>query len=103
HRIKRTTFFCSQMDDKRIFIIGSGAIGRALAVFLREMEKDVILLRGSEEVDIEYKEIFQVNLPENKTVTSSIEVSSLNRFTQLDGIVVLTNKSFGNPGLAHRL
>jgi 2-dehydropantoate 2-reductase len=30
-----------------IYIIGAGAIGRALAVFLRNAEKEVVLIRGS--------------------------------------------------------
>jgi 2-dehydropantoate 2-reductase len=34
-----------------IFIVGNGAIGKALAVFLKLQDKDVIILRGSVDDD----------------------------------------------------
>lgn len=35
------------MEVPMIYIIGSGAIGKALAVFLQQENKPVILVRGS--------------------------------------------------------
>lgn len=88
---------------KQIFIVGAGAIGKALAVFLARKGKDVVILRGSvDEYEPEIKRI-EVVFAGNSRAQAEIPISSLNRYPQLDGIVLLTNKSYGNESLAEKL
>jgi 2-dehydropantoate 2-reductase len=90
------------MED-RIFIIGYGAIGKALAVFLTLQNRNVVILRGS--VDDRPADVKNIQLVVNNTVTvaANVEVSTFSNFKKLDGIVVLTNKSFGNAALSKEL
>ncbi len=88
---------------REIFIIGSGAIGRALAVFLKLGNKNVRLIRGSIDDGSSFKEKIKVFLNNNQTVEAEIEVSTLHNFNSLGGLIVLTNKSFGNNALADAL
>ncbi len=90
------------MKDK-IYIIGSGAIGKALAVFLTHQQQEVLLLRGSMDDGTRYKETIKVILSDTTELAAEVEVSTLSNHPILDGIVVLTNKSFGNPKLASAL
>lgn len=86
-----------------IYIIGAGAIGKALAVFLKDEGRTVILLRGSVDVASNSIEEITVELSDHSVKKAEIEISSLERFKVLDGIVVLTTKSFGNNQLAIKL
>ena len=87
------------MSNQTIYIIGTGAIGKALAVFLKLETKNVILLRGSVDNQSTSIEKFQVELNDKTVLEASVEVSTLSHFSELEGIVVLTNKSFGNGNL----
>ncbi|MBS1755052.1 MAG: ketopantoate reductase C-terminal domain-containing protein [Ferruginibacter sp.] len=90
------------MDNCRIFIIGAGAIGKALAVFLKNEDKEVILLRGNiDNIKESYQEIEVVI--NNKRIVQNIRTGTLSSYPELRGIVVLTNKSFGNKQLAEKL
>jgi 2-dehydropantoate 2-reductase len=91
------------MSNPTIYIIGTGAIGKALAVFLKLANKKVILLRGSVDNQSTSIEKFQVELNDKQILEASLEVSTLSNFNTLDGIVVLTNKSFGNENLSQAL
>jgi 2-dehydropantoate 2-reductase len=86
-----------------IYIIGSGAIGKVLAVSLKLDNKNVILLRGSVDDQSTSVEKIQISLDDQTALEAMIEVSTLSNFSVLDGIVVLTNKSFGNANLAKAL
>jgi 2-dehydropantoate 2-reductase len=86
-----------------IYIIGTGAIGKALAVFLKLNNKNVTLIRGSVDGKSVEKERIQVELSDKTICEASIEVTTLSNFSKLDGIVVLTNKSFGNENLSQAL
>jgi len=88
--------------EKQIYIIGAGAIGKALAVFLHQNQKKVKLLRGSVDDGTHGFENISVTL-DDKILEAEIEISSLSNFQELDGIVVLTSKSFGNENLAELL
>ena len=61
------------MSDKTIYIIGTGSIGRALAVFLKLDNKNVILIRGSVDGEIAETKSFQVEL-NDKTILEAEEV-----------------------------
>ena len=91
------------MNHQTIYIIGTGAIGKALAVFLKLAGKNVILLRGSVDNQLTSIEKFQVELNDKTIREASIEVSTLSHFQNLDGIILLTNKSFGNDNLSQAL
>lgn len=87
-----------------VYIIGAGAIGKALAVFLSLNNKKVTLLRGSVDDQKSYTEKIRVVTADNKTtLEANIEVSTLSNFPALNGTIVLTNKSYGNTDLAQTL
>jgi 2-dehydropantoate 2-reductase len=86
-----------------IFIVGRGAIGKALAVFLTLNKKRVVLLRGTVDDGSHSTEDMQVTLNDGTALKAAVEVTTLNAFSDLRGMVVLTNKSFGNKDLATSL
>lgn len=90
------------MNDN-IFIIGNGAIGKVLAVFLKLENKNVTLIRGSIDDGSSYTEEITVTLPNQTQRKAEIEVKTISGFKKLDGLVVLTNKSYGNENIAHAL
>ncbi|RPG30217.1 MAG: ketopantoate reductase family protein [Muricauda sp. TMED12] len=86
-----------------IYIIGAGAIGKALAVFLKRKGCKVQLVRGSmDDGSIRYEQI-ELNLEEDRVISENIKVSTLSAIPKMEGIVLLTNKSFGNQGLSEKL
>lgn len=89
--------------DARIYIVGAGAIGRALAVFLKLENKNVTLIRGSIDNLLPYKESISVVLGNGAELKAEIEISTLSNLKSLDGLIVLTSKSFGNKDLAAAL
>lgn len=86
-----------------IYILGAGAIGKALAVFLKLAGKEVLILRGSVDDGSSRTENIQVVLHDSAAVEATIAVSTLRNFSRLDGMVVLTNKSYGNEALSRAL
>ncbi|MCF3111780.1 2-dehydropantoate 2-reductase [Niabella sp. CC-SYL272] len=84
----------------RIYIIGAGAIGKALAVFLKLEGRNVTLLRGSVDGTMDYRELIEVILPDGTAAQTMVDVTTPERVTSFDGLVVLANKSFGNERLA---
>jgi 2-dehydropantoate 2-reductase len=85
-----------------IYIIGNGVIGKALAVALILNGRKVTVLRGSVDNLPATIENIQVVI-ENKIVEAEVAISSLSNYEKLDGIILLTNKSFGNNELAVKL
>ncbi len=85
---------------KKIYIIGAGAIGKALAVFLSQAGRHVELLRSS--VDNLPSEIkaFEVILNGGAALHASVSISTLNSHTALDGVIVVASKAFANAALA---
>lgn len=86
-----------------IFIVGRGAIGKALSVFLKLNNKKVILLRGTVDDGSKSVEELAVTLNDGTVLKAPVEVRTLNTLGELRGVVVLTNKSFGNNDLATSL
>jgi len=86
-----------------IYIIGAGAVGKTLAVFLKKAGKNVSLVRGSVDDTASRMEKIRVVSADKTETQAEIQISSLSNFPQLDGIIVLTNKSFGNRNLAELL
>lgn len=87
----------------KIYIIGSGAIGKSLAVALKLQQKDVVIIRGSVDNGIAVTENIQVISEEGLVQEAAIEVSTLSNYEELKGIIVLTNKSYGNATLSGTL
>lgn len=86
----------------KIYIIGAGAVGKALAVFLKLNGKDVSIIRGS--VDNIPAQVDTISVLAKDTIfTVDIEVSSLSDHPSFEGILVITSKSFGNEKLAETL
>lgn len=86
-----------------IYIIGAGAIGKALAAFLKLEGKEVIILRASVDDKPAHTEKIVVELPDKATVEAEIEINTASDFPALNGMIVFTNKSFGNQRLAATL
>lgn len=83
-----------------IYIVGAGAIGKALAVFLALEGKNVTLLRGRvNDIPDSFEEV-KVELHDGTQIKAKVRVSTINSFPALTGIIVLTNKSYGNQQLS---
>lgn len=92
-----------QEKNRTIFIIGAGAIGKALAAFLKQEGKDVMILRGHLNDHSTYTEQIEIQLADNEVIKAELPVSTIRNYSELKGIVVLTNKSYGNRDIAERL
>lgn len=86
-----------------VYIIGAGAIGKALAVFLKNTGKEVILIRGSVDNGTVHTENIRVEMSSGVVHEAEIEIATLSAFHSLQGIVVMANKSYGNENLATAL
>lgn len=89
--------------SETIFIIGFGAIGKALAVFLQLAGNDVKIIRGSVDAGEDETRELHVLATDGTRTSAQVHVTTLSKLRKLDGIVVLANKSFGNNQLAHAL
>jgi 2-dehydropantoate 2-reductase len=88
---------------EQIYIIGAGAIGKSLAVFLQSAGRKVILIRASEDNGREEMLPLEIALNDGTIVKESVLLSSFNLQDTFDGVVVLANKSFGNEQIAKAL
>ncbi len=89
--------------DHTIFIIGAGAIGKVLSVFLKQQGKDVVLVRGHIDDEITYQENIVVELKHDEIIERNIQVSTISNCKSLDGLVVIATKSYGNEQIAKKL
>jgi 2-dehydropantoate 2-reductase len=88
--------------SKDIYIIGNGVIAKALAVALTLDGKKVTIIRGSIDEQPVYTDHIQVEIG-NSILQADVIISTLSAYETLDGIILLTNKSFGNNDLAEKL
>lgn len=86
-----------------VFIIGYGAIGKVLAVCLTLAGRKVIILRGSIDTGESTTKHIKVEMSDGSINEADITVDSLSNYNELDGLIILANKSFGNEDLAYRL
>ncbi|MBI3167605.1 MAG: 2-dehydropantoate 2-reductase [Chloroflexi bacterium] len=85
-----------------IYILGSGTIGFALAANLAHAGREVIAARTSRD-DIPKTTIpVVVGMAENQ-IKASIETISLSKLSHLEGILVITAKSYANESIAAQL
>ena len=90
------------MKDK-IYILGAGAIGLSLATYLFNKGKEVTAVRTStNEVDSKQVEIAITGV-DGRIWTAPIEMVSLAKLRGLDGVIVVTAKSYANDSIAARL
>jgi 2-dehydropantoate 2-reductase len=92
----------NQSRYNHIYIIGNGVIGKALAVALTLNGKNVTIIRGSIAEAADLRESISVDTGD-QILKADITISTLNQHKQLDGLILLTNKSFGNEQLANKL
>ena len=86
-----------------VFIIGAGAIGKALAVCLVNEGKSVVLLRGSVDNGEMRREKIRVTLSSRQIIEAEVTIDTLSSYLNLEGLIVLCNKSYGNAALADAL
>ncbi len=91
------------MKKNKIYIVGSGAIGKALAVFLQHENKDVILVRGSVDNVPNEKVWITVTNKENQKFHQKVSTITFSSLTELNGIVLITAKAFANAELVQKL
>jgi 2-dehydropantoate 2-reductase len=89
--------------ENKIYIIGAGAVGKALAVFLKLEGKNVCIIRGSVDNTPTQTETISIQMDEGITLKVDLEVSSVSSHVKFEGILVITSKSFGNEYLAEIL
>ena len=87
----------------QIYIIGAGAIGKALAVFLQEVGKKVVLVRGSVDNLPTDKQLFSVTDQDGRVFEQEISVSTLSHIQEMKGCVLITTKTFANSDIAQKL
>jgi len=86
---------------KRIYILGGGAIGTALAVFLTRREQDVTLVRTRSGMESAWKKFSATSGSES--YSANVAVTSLGAITTFDGVIIVTTKSFVNQVIAEQL
>ena len=89
--------------QKPIYILGSGAIGLALAVNLINNNNKVILVKISRDDFSEEKKKISLENGHRKINTVSISMVSLNKLEDLNGTIVITAKSHVNDIIASKL
>lgn len=88
--------------NEDLYIVGNGVIAKALAVALTIHGRKVTILRGSTDEQAVVCENIQVEIGD-RILTADVTICSISNYDKLDGIILLTNKSFGNQGLADKL
>lgn len=88
--------------SKDIYIIGNGVIAKALAIALSINGRKVTILRGSVDEQAISTEHIQVEMGD-QLLEADVLISAISNYEKLDGIILLTNKSFGNDALANKL
>ncbi len=86
----------------RIYIIGAGTIGCALAVFLQQQHREVILVKASKQTP-PHKATIEVVLKDGRIIPESIDITALDNIDNPDGVIVITVKSFANETIAGKL
>lgn len=89
-------------NDQDIYVIGNGVIAKALAVALTLNGRKVTILRGSIDDQPAFNENIEVEIG-GHIINAMVLIDSLANYKILNGLILLTNKSFGNETLADKL
>lgn len=87
-------------NTEHIYIVGSGAISRALAVFLTHSGKAVTIIRGSIDDGSVRTANFSARMPDGTLLEAEVNVATLSTFSVINGIIVVATKSYANKQLA---
>ncbi|WP_318309246.1 ketopantoate reductase family protein [Flagellimonas crocea] len=90
------------MEKTKIYIIGSGAIGKALAVFLQQEHKAVVLVRGSVDHIPDREEQITV-IGREQTFRQKIVTTTFSGLQEIHGMVLIASKAFANEEIARKL
>ena len=91
------------MKDSAIYIIGSGAIGKSIAVFLQQDNKKVVLVRGSVDHKSEKEIMIRVVNQDNQEFHQNITTTTFSNLDSIHGIVLITVKTHANAAIAKKL
>ncbi len=86
-----------------IYIIGAGAIGKALAVCLTQHRKDIQLILGCVDDTSSYSDMLSLKLKSGQELTADVKLNFSSNFSEVGDLVELTNKFFGIKELAEKL
>jgi 2-dehydropantoate 2-reductase len=89
-------------NSETIYILGSGAVGFPLAVYLTNAGRSVVAVRTSRN-DVPKSTINVTVQDAANRLTVPIETTSLANLASLEGIVVITTKSYTNQAIARLL
>jgi 2-dehydropantoate 2-reductase len=89
--------------NSTVYILGAGAIGKALAVFLSNAHRNVMLVRTSIDHYAMREESCTVELHDGSSLQASVPTCALAELSALEGIIVLANKAHANEAIAKKL
>lgn len=89
--------------NNQVYIIGAGAVGKALAVLLQNEGRDVKLIRGRATEEARAREQINIQLLGGACIEQNLSIDTLSQYTKLDGTIVITTKSYGNSDIASAL
>ena len=98
--------FCTKscwMKNHKVYIIGSGAIGKTLAVFLKQEGKEVVMVRGSVDNQPVSQNIISVRDQNNWIFTECITTTTFSNLQEINGVILITAKTFANADIAEKL
>lgn len=88
--------------EDRIYVLGAGAVGFPLAAFLADAGRRVVAVRTSRG-DVA-KGVVTVTVHSGaERISVPVETISLSNVTSLEGIIVVTSKSYANEAIAQAL
>jgi 2-dehydropantoate 2-reductase len=91
------------MDSKQtIYILGSGAVGFPLAVYLANAGRTVVAVRTSRN-DVPKGTITVTVHNGANRISAPVETISLSKLTHIDGTIVIAAKSYANKAIAREL
>ncbi|WP_159523697.1 ketopantoate reductase family protein [Sunxiuqinia indica] len=82
------------MKNNKIYIIGSGAIGKALAVFLQHEEKDVTLVRGRVDNLPDEEFLITVTNQDHQKFQQKITTPTYSNLIDINGVVLIATKTW---------
>lgn len=87
----------------KIYIVGAGAIGKVLSVFLQQEKKDVSIIRGSVDHGLTERKTIKVVNQKGEFFVQNITTTTFSQVTEINGIVLITTKTFANSFIAEKL
>jgi 2-dehydropantoate 2-reductase len=91
------------VEPERIYILGAGAIGMALAVHLANRGRPVTAVRTSTDTTATHIAEVTIHAGQARTFKALVEIVSLARLQRLTGLIIVTAKTYANELIASRL